>query len=142
MKAYVDTSVLVSLYTPDVNTASAVEVMQVPAEKVLMPFGELETVNAFGLRVFRKEITVSQAQASLDDFRSDLRDGVLQLRPLPEHCFERALELSRQTAGRLGTRTADILHVAAALEFEVDSFYSFDLQQRKLAKALHLKVAP
>ena len=142
MKAYVDTSLLVSLYSPDANTAAAVETMQASAERVLTPFGELEAVNAFGLRVFRKEISVAQAQASLDHFRNDLRDGVLQLRPLPEHCFERALELSRQTTARLGTRTADILHVAAALELEVDSFYSFDLQQRKLAKVLHLKLAP
>ena len=41
---------------------------------------------------------------------------------------------------RLGTRTADLLHVAAALELGSDWFYSFDRQQRKLAQAAKLNV--
>ncbi len=41
---------------------------------------------------------------------------------------------------RIGTRTADLLHVAAALELGVDWLYSFDKQQRKLARAVRLKI--
>ena len=54
--------------------------------------------------------------------------------------LDRARELSRQTTARLGTRTADLLHVAAALEIEADCLYSFDKQQRKLARAVRLKL--
>jgi predicted nucleic acid-binding protein len=90
--------------------------------------------------VFRKEVAAAQAEASLGDFEKDLRDGVLQLRPLPEQAFERARQLSRQTTTRIGTRTADLLHVAAALELGVDWLYSFDKQQRKLARAVRLKI--
>jgi hypothetical protein len=109
-------------------------------DRWITTFGELEVMNALGLRVFRKEVSPSQAQASLDDFEKDLRDGILQLRPLPEQVFDRALELSRHATPRLGTRTADLLHVAAALELGVDWLYSFDKQQRKLARAVRLKV--
>jgi predicted nucleic acid-binding protein len=109
-------------------------------DRLITPLGELEVVNALGLRVFRKEVSAAQAQSSLDDFENDLRDGILQLRPLPEQVFERARQLSRQTTARLGTRTADLLHVAAALELSVDWLYSFDRQQRKLARAVRLKI--
>jgi predicted nucleic acid-binding protein len=102
--------------------------------------GELEVVNAFGLRVFRKEVSAVQAQESLADFEKDLRDGVLQLRRLEESFFERAQQLSRQTTAKLGTRTADLLHVAAALQLGADYLYSFDQQQRTLAHAVRLKL--
>ena len=102
--------------------------------------GELEVVNAFELRIFRKEASAAQARSSLIDFEKDLRDGIFQLRGLPEQAFERARQLSRSTTAKLGTRTADLLHVAAALELGIDCLYSFDQQQRKLAQAAGLKL--
>ena len=98
--------------------------------------GELEVVNAFGLRVFRREASPAAAKSALANFEKDLRDGILQLRGFPEPVFER----SRQTTAKLGTRTADLLHVAAALELGADYLYSFDLQQRKLAQTVRLKL--
>jgi predicted nucleic acid-binding protein len=109
-------------------------------ERYITVFGQLEVVNALELRVFRRELSTSQAQSSLNDFEKDMRDGILLLRPLPEQVFERACQLSRQTTGRLGTRTADLLHVAAALELDADYLYSFDQQQRKLARSVGLKL--
>lgn len=141
MKIYADTSFLVSLYSPDANSAAAARTMQASAgDRFVTALGELEVVNALGLRVFRKEVSPVQAQSSLTDFEKDLRDGVFQLRGVPEPVFERARHLSRQTTAKLGTRTADLLHVAAALELGVDFLYSFDLQQRKLAQTVRLKL--
>jgi predicted nucleic acid-binding protein len=93
-----------------------------------------------GLRIFRKEVSAVQAQSSLLAFESDLRDGVFHLRGLSDSVLERARQLSRQTTAKLGTRTADLLHVAAALELGVDCLYTFDLHQRKLAQTLRLKL--
>jgi predicted nucleic acid-binding protein len=141
LKIYADTSFLVSLYSPDANSAAAARTMQASTgDRFVTALGELEVVNAMGLRVFRKEVSAVQAQSSLTDFEKDLRDGVFQLRGLPEPVFERARQLSRQTTAKLGTRTADLLHVAAALELGVDCLYSFDQQQRKLAQTLRLKL--
>ena len=141
MRAYADTSFLVSLYSPDANSAAAARTMQASTgDRFLTTFGELEVVNALGLRVFRKEASAAQAQFSLSDFEKDLRDRIFQLRGLPEPVFERARQLSRQTTAKLGTRTADLLHVAAALELGVDYLYSFDQQQRKLAQTVRLKL--
>jgi predicted nucleic acid-binding protein len=73
-----------------------------------------------------------------------LRQGeeiqILQLRESPEQAFERPRQLSRQTTAKMRARTADLLHVTAALELGVDYFYSFDQQQRKLAQSVQLKL--
>lgn len=141
MKSYVDTSFLISLYSPDANSNSAANTMRTSkGEHYISVFGELEMVNAMQLRVFRKELSVAQAQSSMKNFEGDMRAGIFLVRPLSDQVFQRALQLSRQTTARLGTRTADLLHVAAALELGVDCLYTFDRQQRKLAEAVRLKL--
>ncbi len=141
MKVYADPSFIVSLYSPDANSAAAARTMQASsAQPFVTTFGELEVVNAMGLRVFRKEASPAQSQSSLLAFEKDLRDGVFQLRELTDVIFERANQLSRPSTAKLGTRTADMLHVAAALELGADQLYTFDLQQRKLAQGVRLKL--
>lgn len=138
---YADASFLVSLYDPDFNSGAAVRTARIAKQPILVTtLGELEVVNTLGLRVFRKETSAALAQVSLGNFREDLRKGALSLRTLPEHVFERARYLSAQTTARLGTATTDLLHVAAALEMGVESFFSFDKQQRKLARSVGLKL--
>jgi predicted nucleic acid-binding protein len=137
----VDTSFLVSLYTPDANSALAARTMQGSSgDWIISILGELEFVNAIELRVFRKEISRAEAQSSLKEFERDLQNGTLELRGLPDQVFERALRMARQTTAKLGIRTADLLHVAAAVELAVDYLYTFDRQQRKLAQNLQLKL--
>ena len=112
----------------------------IAGERFISVLGELEVVNALGLRVFRNEITMAQAQSSLSDFEKDLHDGVFQLRGMPDPVFDRARELSRRTTSKLGTRTADLLHVATALELGVEYLFSFDKRQRGLAKVVRLSL--
>lgn len=141
MKTYVDTSFLISLYSIDANSGAALQTMaRSVGDHVISTLGELEAVNALELRVFRREITRTQAQASWDALASDLRNGVFQLRSLPDQAFDRAQALSRQTTAQTEVRTADLLHVAAALELGAERLYSFDQQQRKLAQAVGLKL--
>ena len=51
-----------------------------------------------------------------------------------------ASALSRQHTPALGTRSADVLHVACALELKLSHFLTFDARQRKLAVAAGLKL--
>jgi len=141
LKIYADSSFLVSLYSADANWAAAARTMEDSrGECLITTLGELEVVNAFGLRVFRKEVSAAQAHSSLVDFAKDLRDGILRIWGVTDPILERARQLSQQTTAKMGTRTADLLHVAAALELGADFLYSFDQQQRKLAHAVRLKL--
>jgi predicted nucleic acid-binding protein len=141
LKTYADPSFLVSLYIPDSNSDAALRTMRASSgDRLVSVLCELEVVNAFGLRVFRKQATPVEADSALINFERDLREGLFQLRGLPERIFERARQLSQQTTAKMGTRAADLLHVAAALELDADVLYSFDQQQRKLAHAVRLKL--
>lgn len=143
MSSYFDASFLVSLYSADANSAAAIQFLRaVTGALLITTFAELEFVNAMELRIFRKEISPAEAQSSIEVFERNLHSGAFQLVPLPEQLFGRARELSRRTTHRLGTRAADLLHVAAALELGSDSFLSFDRQQRKLAQSVKLKLNP
>jgi predicted nucleic acid-binding protein len=102
--------------------------------------GEFEILNAFRLRVFRREASPAAAHSALTNFEKDMREGTLRVRELSDSVFERARQLSQQTTAKLGTRSADLLHVAAALELGADYLFSFDHKQRKLARSLHLKL--
>jgi antitoxin (DNA-binding transcriptional repressor) of toxin-antitoxin stability system/predicted nucleic acid-binding protein len=140
LTTYVDTSFLVSLYCPDINAGDAFQTMQATSTGLwITPFVELEFVNALDLRVFRKEDAPSQSESAVALFEQDLRAGLFQLKPLPEYVFLRARQLSRRTTAKMGTRASEILHVAAALELGVNSFYTFDRQQAKLAQSVKLR---
>ncbi len=138
---YLDSSLLVSLYCPDANSAAAAAALRTAKSQLMITtLCELETMNAFALRVFRKEITAAQADSARRMVEKDLSDGVFLLRDLPEPAFVRALQLSRLLTAKLGTRSADLLHVAAAVELGATGFFSFDVQQRKMAETAGLKI--
>ena len=136
MSVYADTSFLVSLYVLDVNSARADAVMRrTNLPIVISPLGELELTNAISLRLFRRELKATQAKAAYTLVHKDIEDGVLEIKPIPSAAFERAKQIARRGTPRLGTRTLDVLHVALALQFGADVFYTFDTRQAKLAAA-------
>jgi predicted nucleic acid-binding protein len=140
---YLDTSIVVSLFTKDANSAAAASALQKARLPLLMSsLTELEAVNALGLRVFRKEISGLEAAQSLRAFDEDLRRGNFLRSAIPESAFEQARKLSLQFAAQLGVRTPDLLHVAAAIELGATALFTFDLQQRKLCSHVGLTLNP
>jgi predicted nucleic acid-binding protein len=135
LNAYLDTSFLVSLYTLDANTVSAVSAIQSAMGPFpLTPFCELELTNAVELRVFRHEITTAQAKQVLASVSNDLLSCFLRSTPTPATVYDEALRLSRRHTAALGTRTLDILHVAAALALALPAIFTFDRRQAQLAR--------
>lgn len=142
MIAYADTGFLVSLYGQDANSAIATTLVRSKPVFLLTPLGEAEFTNAVGLRVFRKEWTRREARSVNDLFLQHQAAGVFRVAPLGSDIWEKALTLSRHHTAKLGTRTLDLLHVAAALVLKPDVFYTFDNRQRKLARTQRLRILP
>ena len=89
--------------------------------------------------MFRREITLSEAKLSRAALASDLASGVFHSVPAPASVYEEALRLARRHSAVLGTRSLDILHVAAALQLGLKTLYTFDRRQAQLARAAGLK---
>ena len=142
MSNYVDTGFLCSLYAPDAHTRRAVTYMR--RQTLALPFTwlhQLELRNALRLRVFRREITVVQREASLNMVLADLAAGVLAaVAPALTDIAAEAERLSALYSAKLGTRSLDILHVASALVLGSTSFVTFDRRQAALARASGFKV--
>ena len=142
MIAYADTGFLCSLYAPDAHSARAIARMK--RQELPLPFTwlhQLEFRNALRLRVFRREITATQRDASLNALLADLAAGVFAATspPLAEVMTE-AERLSALQSEKLGTRSLDILHVACGLVLGLPEFLTFDKRQAALAKTAGLRV--
>lgn len=142
MTVYADTGFLVSLYGGDSNSEAATAAVQGQPFFLLTPLGETEFVNAIELRVFRKDWTRREARAVHEKFLEHVAGGVFQQQALNDDLWKEAIHLSRRHTAAVGIRTLDLLHVASAKLFRPDAFCSFDQRQRKLAKALRLRVIP
>ena len=142
MKAYADTGFLCSFYSADTLTEKVETIMERQSEPIAFTWlHQLELRNALRLRVFRKEISISQRNASLNQLLADLADGILEhASPGLAETMMEAERLSTSYSEKLGTRSMDILHVAAAVVLGIPEFLSFDKRQAALAKAAGLKV--
>ena len=143
MNSYADTGFLCSLSAPDTHTRRVMARMR--RQALPLPFTwlhQLELRNALRLRVFRREITVAQREASLNMMLADLAAGVLAAAsPALADVMTEAERLSAVHSEKLGTRSLDILHVASALVLGSAAFLTFDRRQAALARAAGLKVS-
>lgn len=144
MNAYADTGFVVTLYKEEATSASAAAAMARQTAAVrLSPLVELEFRNALHLAVFRGDLTGTEAAALESLFKEDVANGIFAILPVPASTlFAKAMELADRHSAGLGTRSLDLLHVAAALLLKAETFFSFDERQRKAAEAEGLDVRP
>jgi hypothetical protein len=144
MSFYADSSFLVSCYLTDANTAQAkIHLAKITAPLTLTALQFLELRNAIKLGIFRHLYSTVDAMAAWTNVEKDLRSGRLVRRdPKWSIAFRIASMLSNRHSATIGTRSLDVLHVAAAKCMRVSEFISFDSRQRTLATTVRLKVAP
>ena len=144
MKTYGDTGVLVKRYVLEANSVSAIAWIDAAGPSIAFShFHAVEIPNAIRLKRFRDELTAAQESAALRAFEDDVTAGRLA-RPVYDlaAAFRRAASLPARHSSRRGTRSMDILHVAAALEIGCREFISLDARQRQIAREEKLLLIP
>ena len=141
MSAYADTSFLVSLYIPDAHSPEAERRMATSPAVWLTPFHVAEWTHAVEQQVFRRAASRTEADQVHARFQQHRESGLWTEVAQPESAFDVCSQLARRYAARLGLRTLDTLHVASALELKAQRFWTFDERQKKLARAVGLKIA-
>ena len=139
---YLDTSSLVALYYPEAKTSKLEAHLR--KRRSDLPFTwlhELEFNNSLQLKLFRGEGTEAAVDASLAAIRGDVEAGVFfRAQTAWASVFEGALRMSVEYSRRVGTRSLDLLHVAAACFLQANEFITSDPRQAELAKREGLKV--
>jgi predicted nucleic acid-binding protein len=138
LNIYPDTSFLVSLYLADRHSAKAELLSRSNPPFYVTPLHSAEWTHAIEQHVFRGTISEEHAQRLHSSFASDCNEAWTQL-SIPDRAFERCAVLARRYVAKIGVRTLDTLHVAAALELNIGLFWTFDERQTKLAQAVGLK---
>lgn len=140
MTLYADTSFLASVYVQDALSGRAQAWLATHSTSLpLTDFGRTELRNALARLVFTAALTVQELAAAWQMVESDLRDGRLHAISLSwPDVFAQAEQLTNQHTPILGTRTLDVLHVAAAQILGASEFVSFDGRQANLARAAGL----
>lgn len=118
---------------------TALQMKKFRGTRLISSLGELELVNALEARVFRNQLTRQQVDKAHAVFEDDVKRGAYVIVELEPEAFIRAKRLVMQTTAAIGCRTADILHIAAALEAKVDRFFTFDERQKVVAHRARLK---
>jgi len=144
MDSYADTGFLISLYINETTTVAASSVAQnVTGPLPLISLGFLELHNALYLAVFRKQISEAIQRAAWQTIDRDIRNGILMnARVDSDRLYGKAAELADKHSITAGTRTLDLIHVAAASLLGVKQLLSFDNRQRVVATREGLRVLP
>jgi predicted nucleic acid-binding protein len=138
---YADTSFFVSLYLPDSHSAQTERLMASKPQIWLTPLHFAEWTHAVSQHVFRKEISVQEAQQAHDELECDMENGLWLLEDLSESVWKICAELGRKHGPKFGVRTLDSLHVASALDLGASDFWTFDERQARLAVKEGLAIA-
>jgi hypothetical protein len=139
---YVDTSVIVKLYVKEDSSLEASNWLKKNNEAIpWTAFHELEFNNALHLKEFRDEITPHESHLIKERFTRHEELGVYYRPQLSwVDVFRVAVDLSTKHTVKTGSRSLDILHVAAALLLKTDRFLTFDERQSKLATLERIRI--
>ena len=139
---YVDTSAVVKLYVDEKDSRKVSHWLKQNDEAIpWTAFHELEFTNALHLKEFRGEITPDESRLIRARFTEHEQRGVYYSPGLDwAEVFGRAVDLSAKHTIKTGSRSLDILHVAAALLLEANRFLTFDERQSRLASLEQMSI--
>lgn len=150
MSAFADTSFLFAFYFPRAASEQAVAKVESMQDALLISsLVRYEFQQAVWFKVWlqmqgqRLGVSETAAQSVLAAFDLDVEQGLWVVSASEwESVVTRAENLALDHTPRHGARAMDVLHVAFALQLGAIELLSFDENQRNVARAEGLRVAP
>lgn len=136
---YVDTSVLVALYTKEIKSVDVSRWYAACSEELVSAVWCVsEFASALGIKQRTGQLSNTEGQAAWMQFERMCAND-LQLLPIEPGTFHRAAVLTLDAAS--GLRAGDALHLAAALDIKAKSIATLDEVLAKNAKRMKIKLA-
>ena len=131
MKAYIDTSLLVKRYTPELGSRELDEFLcQTQPALFVSELSRVELASALARKNRDGLLDAQKLQAVHEQANADFLSGTIEVVRLESHVVQRAYELMRSLAQPVAT--LDSLHLATAL---LDNAALFMTNDRQLARA-------
>jgi predicted nucleic acid-binding protein len=140
LKLYIDSSVLVKLYYPELESKVFAEWIKKQKQAIIFThFHELEITNAFALKAFRNEISEEKFKDFRNVLEKDKASGILNVvSPDWSDVLLESIKISKRSSSAIGARSLDIIHVASADILNCDTFLTND--KRQLSAALTIGI--
>ena len=132
MKLYLDSSVLVAAFAPEVYSQRALDLLGNASEVVISELTVTETRVSLGRKRKRKAMTPAEVSEALTAMADAIEDGVLGVEPLLVEIFRAAEALADRVS--VPVRAMDALHIAMAAHLGAD-LATFDMDQAITATA-------
>jgi predicted nucleic acid-binding protein len=136
---YADTSLLLPVYVPEVNSQLANEAIEGAEGLLISDLTVAEFMVGLARKVKLGELSLDRAQEVQAAFEQHMAEGFLQRLPLVGKHSEAAGELASRSPVIL--RTLDALHLVVAVEWEA-TMATLDNRLSDAARALGLAVVP
>jgi len=138
---YYDTGVLVKLWVREILSDEVADFVTQRGEVIPYTFlHEIEIKNALRLKVFRREIVPKVVATAIVAIDEDLRlRRLVEAAPSWQEVFMRCGQISATSTEKIGCRSLDLLHVAAALVLGCDEIVSLDNRQLSAAQVAGLR---
>lgn len=139
---YADSGLVTKWYLPEVDSPAALALRdRFSPPAILTRLHRLELTNAWRLKQFRGELEAEAIDLATQDLMADIRGGLWHCPAEPlDEIYTRAEELAMTHSAQLGTRSMDILHVAAAEYLGCSHFLTGDRRQARLAESIGLNL--
>lgn len=139
---YVDSGIVTKWYLPEADSPMALALRdRFDPPAILTHLHRLELANAWQLKRFRGELLAAAVDLATEDLMADIRAGLWHCPAEPlDEIYIRAEDLARSHSAELGTRSMDILHVAAAEVIGCSHFLTGDKRQARLAAVAGLNL--
>ncbi len=139
MTAYIDTSVLVTLYIPEKKSGVANKYLE-DYIGVINSFCYLEFLSAVNKKILSKSISSATGYTVVDKLKSDIKNKSYMFISFSASDLVSAKEHFYQNLGKYSLRTVDLIHITTAINNNCDKFATSDKKQALAAKKLGLSV--
>lgn len=133
---YLDTSVLVTLYTHEPDSARCEEIVTSAAGVVISELAVAELSGALMAKEKNGQLAAGARVRILEHFRTSIAENEIQVVPLDRHVIEDALDVMQRVFPQVLLRTLDAIHLASYLSVDAGPLFTRDKRMQEAARLL------
>lgn len=138
---YLDTSVLVALYTHEPDSARCEEIVANAPGIVISELAVAELSGALLAKEKSSQLAAAARVSILEHFRTSIAENEIQVVPLDRHVIEDALDVMHRVYPQVLLRTLDAIQLASYLSVDAGPLFTRDRRMQDAARLLGVPLA-